>query len=219
MVARPEEYAGITLFSQLQLVALYGSLLAAMLMLPGCGGPEMPVPPARESTNPAEDDLTWIIERMEHALRMFQPPSNMGLSIKRDIAYKVIPPSDKQPDYTAIVTVTTKTIYNHGMVASTREREQSKKNATKGDIKLDDPYQLPNEEGLDDLGIDVPSVEQPTREVPAPVIPAQRAVEKREFLLKYVNDQWELQTKDLEESEKMWFDYALQTGEFGPNQP
>lgn len=206
----------MSLFSRLLHLLLHGSLLGMVLILAGCDGPEMPAPPPRESTNPAEDDFAWIIERMQHALKMFQPPSNLGLSIKQDLQHKVIPPSDKQPNYTAIVTITTKSIYNHGKIPSTRERVQAK-DTVNDDIKLDDPYDLPHEQ-RDSLRIDVPSVEKPVREVPAPVIPAQRAVEKREFLLEYVDKNWVLTSKELEKTEKMWFDYALQTGEFGPVQ-
>jgi hypothetical protein len=213
-----EEREGTNLYSRSLQLILHSLLLGTVLLAAGCDGPEMPVPPPRESTNPAEDDFVWIIERMEHALKMFQPPSNLGLSIKQDLQYKVIPPSDKQTNYTAIVTITTKSSYNHGKIPSRRERnEAAKKKAAEEDVELDDPYSLPGEQ-TDGLDIKVPSVEQPAREVPAPVIPAPRAVEKREFVFEYVDNHWELKTKDLEQPEKMWFDYALQTGEFGSDQ-
>lgn len=218
MDAGLEEREGTNLFSRSLHLILHSLLLGTFLLAAGCDGPEMPAPPPRESTNPAEDDFVWIIERMEHALKMFQPPSNLGLTIKRDLKYKVIPPSDQQPNYTAEIIVTTKSIYDHGMIPSTREREQAKKATEKSNLKLDDPYELPSDDKLAELGIDVPPVEQTNREVPAPVIPAQRAVEKREYLLQYANNQWQLQTEVVEEIEQMWFDYALQTGDFGPDQ-
>ncbi len=187
------------------------ALLLFVAVLAGCGGPEMPVPPPRESTNPAEDDFVWAMERMEHALSMFQPPSNLGLSVKRNFDYKLIPPSDSQPNYTARVTISTRAIFNHGATSSARERKQAEKKRAANGVELDDPYGLPGDPvAEDELGIKVPSVELPNREVPEPNLPAPKLDEKKVYLLEYVDKRWTLQTKSLEENERMWFDYALQ---------
>lgn len=189
------------------------AMLLAVTFPAGCSGPEMPVPPPRESTNPAEDDFVWAMERMEHALTMFQPPSNLGLSVKRDLDYKLIPPTAAQPNYTAQVTISTRSIFNHGATLSAKERQRAeRKKAGAEELKLDDPYGLPGDDPLaaDDLGIKVPPVELPSREVPEPNIPAQKLEEKKNYLLEYVDQRWKLQTQSLEENERMWFDYALQ---------
>lgn len=187
------------------------ALLLFVVVLAGCGSPEMPVPPPRESTNPAEDDFVWAMERMEHALSMFQPPSNLGLSVKRNFDYKLIPPSDSQPNYTARVTISTRATFNHAATSSARERKRAEKKRAANGLELDDPYGLPGDPvAEDELGIHVPSVELPNREVPEPNLPAQKLDEKKVYLLEYIDKRWQLQTDSLEENERMWFDYALQ---------
>jgi hypothetical protein len=158
------------------------------------------------------------MERMEHALTMFQPPSGMGLSVKRDLDYKLLMPTDEQPNYTARVTISTRSTFNHGVTSSANERKQKeRKKAASQDLKLDDPYALPGEDALaaEGLGIKVPAVDLPEREVPEPNIPAQKLEEKKDYLMEYVDARWQLQTEGLEANERLWFDYAFETGEYG----
>lgn len=193
-------------------------LLLGMALLAGCDGPEMPMPPPRESTNPAEDDFAWAMERLEHALTMFQPPSSLGLSVKRGLDYKLILPTDDVPNYTARVTISTRSTFNHGVTSSAKERKQAeRKKAAAQELKLDDPYALPGENSLDadELGIKVPAVDLPEHEVPEPNIPTQKLEEKKDYLLEYIDTRWQLQTEGLETNERLWFDYALETGEYG----
>jgi hypothetical protein len=52
--------------------------------------------------------------------------------------------------------------------------------------------------------------------VPNPRIPLQELKESKEYLLKYAEGAWQVETEEIEEHERLWFDYALQQGEFAP---
>lgn len=185
-------------------------LLLGAITLVGCG-PEMPVPPPRESINPAVDDFDWAMERLKRAFELFQPPTSLGLSVKRDLEYKLIEPSDSQPNYVANVTVSTRAIFNHDVLGQRRPKNENES------TKLDDPYVTPENAAVaQELGVDVPAVTVPTQPVADARIPAQKYEEKKDYILEYKDNRWQLKTESLEENEKMWFDYALQQGEFAP---
>jgi hypothetical protein len=197
-------------------LALCGVLVGAV----GCE-PEMPVPPPRESTNPAEDDFLWAMERMEHAIDRFRPSSSLGLSVKREMDYELIHPAEGRPNYEARVTIATKTVYRPDAPPSAQEKKQAEAAKERGakELKLDNPYTLPGGEPtiVEELEPrELAPAELPAFDVPEPRVPTQRIDEKKTYLLEYVNDQWKLKSKGLEKHEQMWFDYALQQGDFSP---
>ena len=57
----------------------------------------MPMPNEERSEIPAVADFEWAMERLRHAIEMFQPPSNLGIRVKRDLDYKLIPPPRSNP--------------------------------------------------------------------------------------------------------------------------
>lgn len=194
-------------------------LLLSVGMFTGCE-PEMPMPPPRESANPAEDDFAWAMERMEHAIERFQPTST-GLRVKREFSYKLIPPSDSEPDYTALVTISTKAVFTHDPPSQVEERKEKEKQKAKEaaeKLNLEDPYGLPGqdpaEEGL--LPQQPAPAEVKLADIPDPRLPKHEIEEEKEYLLKYVDDQWRLETAEVDDAERIWFDYALQQGEFSP---
>lgn len=204
----------------------FAGLFFVLLTVVGMGSvgcePEMPMPPRRASTNPAEDSFHWAMERMEHAIEVFRPPSTLGLSVRHSVQHKLFPPKDGQPNYTASVTISTKASFNHAPGTSAKERRMAQEDKAREAAKklgLDDPFGPTDEEMLtkDPLSMDEPgSVEMGSLEVADPAIPAQRMDEKKEYDLEYVDGQWKLMTDSAKDHERMWFDYALEQGEFAP---
>jgi hypothetical protein len=205
----------------------FSGLFCAWLAVLGVGSlgcdPEMPMPPQRKSTNPAEDSFHWAMERMEHAIEMFQPPSSLGLRVKHSVRHKLFPPKEGKPNYTASVTISTNATFNHAPSASVKDRRKAQEDKAREAAKklgLDDPFGPSDEERLtkDPLAMDEPgSVEMGSPDIADPVIPAQQITEKKEYELEYVDDAWKLTTDSVKDNERMWFDYALQQGEFGPS--
>jgi hypothetical protein len=194
-------------------------LMPTMALWVGCG-PEMPAPPPKAFGSSAEEDFDWAMERMKHAIERFRPASSLGLSVKRELDYELILPSDEKPKYTAQVTISTRSVFRADTPTSEaqRRRAEAKKEASK--IKLDNPFSIPGEEDGGDDAIPVPEVpvaELSDPEITDPRIPTQQIKEKKEYLLEYVDDRWRLETRDLEDSEQIWFDYALEQGEFAPD--
>lgn len=194
-------------------------LLGALTLSVGCG-PEMPVPPPKVFGSTAEEDFDWVMERMKHAMERFQPDSSSGLSMKRELDYELFPPSEKNRRYTARVTMSTRTVFRAEAPDINAQRRRAKAKKEAAEIKLDDPYTMPGEENADEDAVpipDIPLANLNNPEIADPRIPIQELKEKKEYLLEYVDGQWRLKTEGLEESEQMWFDYALEQGDFGPN--
>ena len=162
---------------------------------------------------------------MEHAIEMFQPPSSLGLRVKHTVQHKLFPPKEGKPNYTASVTISTKAVFNHAPGPSAKERRKAQEDKAREAAKklgLDDPFGPSDEERLtkDPLAMDEPgSVEMGSPDIADPVIPAQQITEKKEYELEYVDDAWKLTTDSAKDHERMWFDYALQQGEFAPAAP
>jgi hypothetical protein len=203
-------------------VVLGACVLMACCGIVGCD-PEMPQPPPRESTNPAEDSFHWAMERMNHAMEMFRPPSSLGLYVRRTITHKVTPPGNGQPNYTAVVTILTKSMFDHGQIPTAEERKKAKEAKAREAAKklgLDDPFGPMDEDPAtrDPLAIPEPGAATlGSDDVADPPIAAQEMTEKKDYRLEYIENQWKLLNDDIEDHEKMWFDYALQQGEFGAN--
>jgi hypothetical protein len=206
------------------LFCAYLAILGLTVLVVGSIGcePEMPKPPQRQSTNPAEDSFHWAMERMEHAIEMFQPPSSLGLQVKHSVEHKLFPPKEGKPNYTASVIISTRAVFNHAPTAAVKDRRKAQEDKAREAAKklgLDDPFGPSDEERLtgDPLAMDEPgSVEMRSPNIAEPAIAAQRMNEKNEYDLEYKNDEWQLTTESVEDNERMWFDYALQQGEFAP---
>jgi hypothetical protein len=218
----PHFSASPSLKSALQSITLGACMLVAFSGMVGCD-PEMPQPPPRQPTNPAEDSFHWAMERMNHAMEMFRPPSSLGLHVRRTITHKVTPPGEGRPNYTAVVTISTKSTFDHGEVPTARERKQAREEKAREAAKkmgLDDPFGPVDEDPAtrDPLALPEPgSATLGEDDVADPPIPAQELTEKDDYQLEYIENQWKLLNEDMEKHEQMWFDYALQQGEFGPN--
>jgi hypothetical protein len=193
-------------------------LMLALGFCMGCG-PEMPTPPPKVFGSSAEEDFDWAMTRMKHAFKMFRPSSSDGLSMKRELDYELIPPSKEQAKYTARVTIATRAVFRADLPSAEAKKRRAEANKEEK-VKLDNPFKIPNETGAEEGVIPVPEVplaELNDPEIAEPQIPTQQLKEKKDFFLEYASDRWELTTPELEENERMLFDYALQQGEFGPD--
>lgn len=208
---------------KLETFATWGSGAILALVMGFCIGcePEMPVPPPKVFGSSAEEDFDWAMVRMKHAIEMFRPSSSDGLSMKRELDYELVPPSKEQAKYTARVTIATRTVFRAEPLSSEtkKRREEAKKEAA--NIKLDNPFKIAKEGEAEEDVIPVPEIplaELNNPEIADPQIPTQQLKEKKDYFLEYVSDHWELTTPEIGESDQMLFDYALQRGEFGPEE-
>ena len=182
----------------------------------------MPRPPVKRSDNPAEASFEWAMERLQHAIEMSEPPSSLGIRSKRDIDSKLIPPNKENSNYTATVTITTKTVYNPGRLTSPRELQEKEQEHKKQQAAIEkakrDVFALPGEDpitGTTTIDDQLGQVEQEEYEVPNPVVPKQELELKEEFNLEYVDGVWKQLNRAEEEHIQLWFDYALEQGEYG----
>ncbi len=182
---------------------------------------EMPRPPAERSSIPAEADFDWAMERLRHAIEMFQPPSNLGIHVTRDLDYELIPPDAEQKNYTAHVTITTKTVFKPSkppLPSEKRKKKQEQENKETASQKATrDPFALPGEEpitGTSTIDDALEKVEQTPAEIIEPTIPPQEIELKEEFQLEYIDGKWKQLNQAEEEHIQLWFDYALQQGDY-----
>ncbi|WP_146448280.1 hypothetical protein [Bythopirellula polymerisocia] len=181
----------------------------------------MPRPPVERSDIPAEADFEWAMERLRHAIEMFLPPSSLGIRVKREMDYELNPPDKDNSNYTADVTITTRTIYSAGRLTSPREQQKKEQERKEKQAAIEkakrDVFALPGEEpitGTTTSDDDLNKIEQDTAEVPNPVVPQPELDYKDEIKLEYVNDKWKQLNRAKEEHVQLWFDYALQQGEY-----
>jgi hypothetical protein len=198
---------------------VFRAMLAPMIgFCIGCE-PEMPAPPPKVFGSSAEEDFDWAMVRMKHAIEMFRPSSSADLSMKRELDYELMPPSEAEPKYTARVTISTRTVFRADTPTADEKRRRAEEKKEAAKIKLDNPYKIPGDESGDEDAIplpDVPLAELSNPEIANPRVPTQQLKEKKDFLLEYADGEWQLKTPDIEKNERMLFDYALQQGEFGP---
>ncbi|WP_148076026.1 hypothetical protein [Bythopirellula goksoeyrii] len=183
----------------------------------------MPRPPAERFSNPAEADFDWAMDRLNHAIEMFHPPSSLGIRVTRDMDYELFPPNAEHSNYTARVTVTTKTIYVHGKPVSpskNRREAQEKAKKQKAEEQAErDPFALPGEEpitGTTTIDDEIAQIDQDPATTIDPSIPPQEIELKEEFDLEYKDGTWKQLNRAEEEHIQLWFDYALQQGEYKP---
>ncbi len=183
----------------------------------------MPRPPVERSSIPAEADFEWAMERLQHAIEMFQPPSNLGIRVIRNLDYQLTPPDAAHSNYTARVTITTKTIYSPGRSISPGEKrkqqqEEAEKKAAERNAKRD-KFALPGEEPITGSTTIDDALEQIDRrpvEIVDPSIPRQELELTEEFDLEYVDGEWKQLNRAEEEHIQLWFDYALEQEEYAP---
>lgn len=189
-------------------------VFSSFLPLTGCQRQTKLQTPAVVRNSP-EAKFDWIIQRLERALELGKP-SLAGIQVERKVSYNLQKPAAPDESYTARVVINTNTKYSLPTSAN-RNRSAS-----------------PDEEGgapsaLESVGISDPLASlkkghQPMSGNKKPraksdVTVRQRArlgassrvlQEERIFDFAHLDGQWQLQTDLESETERLWFDYAMQ---------
>ena len=194
--------------------------LLFVTVLVGCAE-EMPRPPVEKFSNRAEGDFNWAMERLKHAIEMIDPPRNMGIRVKRDMDYELFPPTKENSNYTARVTITSKTTFLHDKpISANEERKQKQAEVAKRVAEQKakrDPFARPGEKpitGSTTITDELIESNPGNSEIVAPPIPQQKLDIKEDFKLEYVDGKWKQLNRAKEEHIQLWFDYALQQGEY-----
>ena len=182
----------------------YFCLVAILVPVLGCGGESDQSSVAVALEDPV-GEFEWGMTRLERALRIFRPSSGGGLNVTgREVVHELIPPSDNQPNYTALVTVTTKSSYLH---AKRSIKKDMKSGATQKETEMDDL--LADNTGELSKFIDVPGAGPQVASVPATKIEPRRLESQVVFEMVYLQGHWKLAAKPEEKHAQLWFEYAF----------
>jgi len=150
---------------------------------------------------------------LRRALETFTPSANIGLRVKREMSYEFHPPDASQPNYTAQVTIRSKTFYKPGRYVPDADKDSEKTIAAGPQAdesafaeemlanRADDPS------GLFDADGAFPSKKPMIVESH---MPAPRLDKVNVYELTYRAGRWQLETLPESKHEQMWFEYALQ---------
>lgn len=177
----------------------------------GCDDPPQNLSTLEKRKNEAEERFDWAMERLRRALETFNPSPTLGLRVKRELSFELLPPTADQPRYTAQVTIKSKTFYKPGKYLPEEDEE----------LSADEPPNRLDPNGEFSEGFEQPvdpaelyqvspkmPVEKPmmvNNQVPAPQIEKQG-----DYELIYQDNRWQLVEEPESDQEKMWFEYALQ---------
>ena len=173
------------------------------LLTSGCGSPAPSEQQAETKTDP-EGEFEWGMRRLDRALRVFKPSGVNGMSVTRELNHKLFPPGDQNPNYTAHVTVSSKTLFLHAKRIRKANENPSANQQEKSEIE--DPYAekltVPDLVDIPGTGSQAP-VAAPTRIEP-------RTIESETlFELVYSEGRWKLSNQPELEHEQLWFEYAF----------
>lgn len=185
------------------------SLTFLLLFTLGCG--EKPKSQSVVNEEDPEGDFDWVMKRLARRLR---PISGGGLNMTdRKITHKLSPPDEKNPHYTATVTVLTKISFLHSK-RQTKKAEEKELAEKKTQAELFDP--LANDprtrkEGSERHGlVDIPGTGSRVTGASAASTSMQNLEEESIFHLEYIQGHWQLTEQPEKESQQEWFEYALQ---------
>jgi hypothetical protein len=193
-------------FSTSRFLPALGLVLLSIL---GCDTSDSAALRAKKALPKPEAEFNWVIMRLEHALEMFRP-SGLGLQSKREMTYQLNPPNESQVNYTALVTISSKTFFRSDYLPPAKvikkEKPEFDYNAY-GNILEDDPLADP---------LNNPSQEYAELATKKPVIastptPIPSIDEVENFELAHLEGKWRLITKTASDRAQNWFDYALET--------
>ncbi len=175
-------------------------VLALAILNVGCEGPSRVPSAAKKLEHSPEAEFDWAMERLQRALDRFQPAAHLGLRIKRDLSYQLIPPDKPQFNYSAQVTIKSKTFYKSENRILVEEEEPE---PLAGDANF----------AADSEGDPLSSFRENSIKKPMIVSsqgPAPRIDETRVYELAYSDGRWQLNTQPETKYEQMWFQYALE---------
>jgi len=167
----------------------------------GCGESNTAPQPAVIVEDPV-GEFEWGMTRLERALRLFRPSAVGGLSIsEREMTHELIPPNDKNSNYTALVTIVSKASFLHGKRLK-KKKETSE--ASKNESKIDDPL---SEQDDYSKFIDIPGTG--SRPVDTPKLETRSLDSTTVFELAYLEGHWKLTKQPEKKHEQIWFEYAF----------
>ncbi len=169
----------------------------------GCGsGSDKP------PTNVVQEDpvgeFEWGMTRLKRALRISRPNGSDGVSISaRKVVYKLNPPDDKTPHYTASITITSEASFLH---AQRKVKEKEKAKAEK-ESDISDP--LADKDDYTKF-VDIPGAGPQAPGVAIPILESPTIENKSIFEMAYLNGHWMLTQTPEEKHEQLWFEYAFE---------
>ncbi len=179
-------------------------LVMAMLLAIGCGGTNSNQQQEEVTQEDPEGEFEWGMTRLKRALRLSRPGISDGLVTKRDVEYELIPPSGKNSNYSARVTVVSATSFLHG---KRKIKKKEKEETAKEEPKLDDP--LANKEDFAEY-LDIPGTGSRTPAVATAPIDTRSLDSKSVFEMVYTEGKWKLTQQPKLKHEQLWFEYAFE---------
>jgi len=178
-------------------------VLAITCLIAGCNS-STPEPATPKTPTPAAK-FQWIVKRLRHALETFSPSGSLGLRAKRELTFDLFPPDSLESNYTARITITSKTFYKPAYRPFEKPSEKDTPEIDPliyDNVLEEDALTDPLNNSLSEL----PRKELITQHAPTPM----PSVDDQEiFELAYIDQQWQLITQPETQRAKNWFDYAL----------
>ncbi len=198
---------GFTQCTPKHVAVALGYVLAVTCLSLGCGASGPSVPQSPQSIPKPEAEFEWVIRRLKRALDTFNPSSGaLGLRAKRELDYKLILPTDLQPNYKARVTITSKTFFKPKFRPIEKHPEKTKQVVDPSEFDalldndllenyLDNPDWSPREREIitEESAVSMPSISS-----------------KKIFELTYLEGHWQLITPLESDRARNWFNYALE---------
>jgi len=189
-------------------------LLSPALLGIGCETSRSDVTSSQRQDETAKADFDWAMARLRRAVETFTPSANIGLRMKRELSYELIPPDASQPLYTAQVIVKSKTAYQPERFFPALDDDEEEEQDESSDQRTAD--MILAEELRADGENDSTVIREDYQEDPLPktmivesLVAAPSSEERVVYNLVYRNNRWQLETQPDSKHEKMWFEYAL----------
>lgn len=188
------------------------ALLILCLCLVGCEK-QPPTLPADIIQEDSEADLDYAMERLGSVISGSKASNSFGLVITRNLDYQYMPADQERKKPTALVTIKTISTFiqeEPKKSQTKKKKKQAKKKTDAGvDPELIDPYITEDDKEFFDLRLKeeaFSNIEKP--EIEADVKPP-RKEEVGTYELIYQQGKWRLKSETKTESEKLWFEFAL----------
>lgn len=199
---------------RMRTVAVALGLAAIALSNTGCEPRRTTVAKVKPQKHSAEVDFEWAMERLRRAVENFTPSGDLNLRVKRKFSYKLLPPSESQPLYTATVTVASvskyKPLRQQPVVDELPKRDQLADLRDQESEFGEDSFL-----GGEDESATTPYVNDRDIQGRNPIrvetlIKAPSVKNQSVYELIYKKRRWHLVTQPESQHEQMWFEYALQ---------
>lgn len=165
----------------------------------GCDGSGTAETKKRTPAEIAKIDFDYTMERLQQALDTSGSAAHLNLRVKHELKYELVPPDTTRSNFTARVTIKSRSDYIPEKPYAPAEEKAKQENPSE---LIEDS--LKSSDNLDfETRQQKPLVATPPAKLPS-------VEEVKEFEMAYLDGRWKLQTEPDSELEQMWFDYALQ---------